>query len=112
MSKTFLLLIFLFICHQNNYAQRLSGSEHHFMYYENDARFWEDPDGIIYSYDQIWVPDKTGDWIFFKVDSLGTRQDIFIHTINCLPSLDGRSKAFPNQDFTLYPNACHKYFNV
>jgi len=112
MSRTIYSLLILFIGFSYLTSQVLTGSEHHYMEYENDARFWEDPDGVIYDYDEIWSPDKTGIWTFFKVDDTGIREDIFIHNINCLPMLDGRRRINLSQEIVIYPNPAEGIINL
>ena len=74
-------------------------------------RFWEDPDGNSYPADDVFSPDKIGQWTYYKHFQNGDKVVISTRYVHCINHIEGRIRSKKN-DITIYPNPANNHFDV
>ena len=99
-----LLIIFLFLSLGFSSSAQLCPYCVYEIIFNENAQFWEDPDGVIYGADEVLVPNKNGIWIFFEIDDQYNRTDLFTRDVICADGSIIRSRKDTDQHSGIYPN--------
>lgn len=111
MIRNALLLCFLLFFISSIYAQLGTEWEAEPVFNTN-SKFWEDPQGLIYSSGSIMEPNVIGDWVYFEINEDGDRFNLFTRTVHCLETIQDRSRTQDILTFHIYPNPAIDALNI
>ena len=107
-----LILFFLGILFSSNIYTQIGPTYKDNLEFDSAPRFWMDPDGIIHEPNQIDIPDKSGLWIFFRINENLQNENLFTRYVHCLQDGTPRSASLNQETITISPNPADQYITI
>ena len=84
------IFIFQFIFYFSSFSQICSACMDYSpeVHIDDDQRYWEDPDGVLYLAENIFQPTKVGTWTYSKQIENGDHVIISTRYVHCVETPD------------------------